>query len=247
MFAVKQRSRSILIPNAIGKLNQVQKQQAEQIIKKLVEVNRYWLIGPSSEVHNYSYEFELLSSPKVVTYDVNNPTTARWAVRQGICYYSLLNYAALHPEDVSITDFVEKDSIIQLTVSLIKPVKMHCGNGIEKTYFGSFSRPMQGGTIWIDPNRMVPLKANVGTVREQYGDYMLVEENLWVPLNIKVDADYMHFDFKFNFFKPGLWLFDTSEYRIDKTEYKEASEHPKTASIRNVKINGILSKDLSDN
>jgi len=223
-----------------GSVSANKQQQTEQIIKKLVEVNRYWLIGPSPEVHNYSYKFKLVTSPEPVTYDVKNPSTTSQSIRQGIGYYSLLNYVALHPENIKITDFAEKDSTIQLTVSIAQEVIMSCGNGIEKEkgFRGSFSVPMMKGTIWIDPNRMVPLKADIGNVNEEYGDYVSAEPNHWVPRNIKIDNNIMHFDLRFNFFKPGLWLFDTSEYRIDETEHSKAKEYHGAASISNVKING---------
>jgi hypothetical protein len=223
--------------NAINNITQAQEQQAHQILERLLASNKYWLAGPSPEVHGFSYAFKLRTSPRPIAYDVNNPAQAKSSIRQGITYFSLLQEIALEPNNISIVGLEDENSIAKLTLQLTKPVKMHVGNGIEKHWFGSFSRPMQKGTIWIDQNRNVPLKAEIGTEKEQYLNYLSAGQNQYVPLRITVDEDMMHFDFAFKFYMPGLWLFDTSQYRTDKDEYYEAAKYSHVAIITNVRVN----------
>jgi hypothetical protein len=219
------------------------KTDGRQIIKKLVEVNKYWLIGPNPDVHNYSYEFKTQSASQPKTFTVDNPLQAKQAVRQSITYYSLLNEIAQHPENIKSATLETKDSLIELTVSLTKSVKTECGNRIEAgKSFGYFSNSMAGGTIWIDPNRMVPLKATIGNIEETYDGYVSAGQNHWVPQDIKIDGTLNCFDFRFKFYKPGLWLFDRSDYTIKKIESREGSEHPNIVSVSNVKINGTAAQ-----
>ncbi len=216
--------------------------KGEQIIKKMAEVNRYWLIGPAAEVKSYSYDFALYQD-EPHTYKVTEPLSAGRTIRQGITYDSILHKLATEPSAAKYTAIEEDDGTIKLDFGLTDS-RVSIGNGIEKGWRGYFSRKIDKGTFWIDAEKMIPVRADCNNLYEYFSDYAAADETHYVPLKIKIDDDDMHFDWTFKLHKPGLWLFDHSDYRLDE-EGSEPKKYEFAASISNVRINGKLSDQSS--
>ena len=218
--------------------------RGEEIIKRMAEVSRYWLIGPPAEVKNYSYEFALYHG-ETKTFKVSEPSSADRALQQGITYDSLLHKLAKEPFAATYTSIEEVNGIIKTDFKLKESIQIHVGNGLRERWYGSFDQRVEGGTFWIDAKKMFPVRAKCNEVYEYFSDYAAVDETHYVPLRVKIDENniqmhmHLNFDWTFKLHKPGLWLFDESHYSIDENKSVVA------ASISNVRVNGELSDQSS--
>ncbi len=208
--------------------------RCEEIVKRMAEVNRYWLIGPPAEVKRYSYEFALYQG-ELKTFKVTDPLSAQNTIRQGITYDSIVQQLAKKPSATNYTVIEESDGSIRIDFILKEPVQIRVGNGIKGSWYGYFNRQVEEGTLWIDAAKMVPVSMKCNEVYEYFSDYTAFDKTHYVPLRVKVDSSDMHFDWNFKLHKPGLWLFDVSHYLLDGNSSVVA------ASISNVRINEDLS------
>ncbi len=206
--------------------------QGEAILKSMGEVNQYWLKGPAEEVKNYSYEFKLGDGdPK--GFSITDPRKSSMSFRQGISYYSVLHKLASDPSAANINVIEESDKIIRLDFALKNSMKCGTGNGLSGSWIGYFNRGIDTGSIWLDKEKMVPVKVVAGIVEEEFSDYVKVDQSHYVPLAMKIDKEEIHFSWKFAFYEPGLWLFDMSHYQYGD------GENRLVASISNVRINNM--------
>lgn len=206
-------------------------ERGEEILRKMVEVNQYWLFGPTSDVKNYSYEFLLVdNAPRTI--EVSKPANTSSSFRQGISYYTVLHKLASEPASAVITAIQEDGRTIRLDFSLKDSMKIACGNGISGTWRGYFSSRVDMGSLWLDAEKMVPIKTVSGQVEEYFSNYVTLEQFHYVPLVIRIDQGDMHFIWKFNLYEPGLWLFDMADYQL-----REEGVKLPVASVENVKIN----------
>ena len=210
--------------------------RGEEIVKRMAEVNRYWLIGPPVEVKNYSYDFALYQG-ETKTFKVSEPSSADRAIRQGITYDSLLHKLAKEPFAATYTSIEEVNGIIRTDFKLKESIQIRMGNGLRGRWYGSFNQPVEGGTFWIDAKKMFPVRTKCNEAYEYFSDYAAVDETHYVPLRVKIDENdmpmpmHLHFDWTFKLHKPGLWLFDESHYFLDGHKPVVA------ASISNVRVN----------
>jgi beta-lactamase regulating signal transducer with metallopeptidase domain/outer membrane lipoprotein-sorting protein len=229
-------------PEKTGGQTRDEQSRGEEIVKRMAEVNRYWLIGPPVAVKNYSYDFALYQD-EPHTYKVTEPSSADRAIRQGITYDSLLHKLAKEPFAATYTSIEEVNGIIRADFKLKESIQISMGNGLRGSWYGSFNQPVEGGTFWIDAKKMLPVRAKCNEVYEYFSDYAAVDETHYVPLRVKIDKNdmpmRMHFNWTFKLHKPGLWLFDESHYSIDENKSVVA------ASISNVRVNGELSDQSS--
>ncbi|MHC4561110.1 MAG: hypothetical protein ACYS80_27850, partial [Planctomycetota bacterium] len=206
-------------------------ERGEEILRKMAEVNKYWLLGPTSDVKNYSYEFLLVDKvPRTI--EVRKPAKTGSSFRQGISYYTVLHKLASEPASAVITAIQEDGKTIRLDFTLKDSMKIACGNGISGTWRGYFSSRVEMGSLWLDREIMVPIKTRSGQVEEYFSNYVTLEQSHYVPLVIRIDQGRMHFNWKFNLYKPGLWLFDMADYQLGE----EGIKLP-VASVENIKIN----------
>jgi bla regulator protein BlaR1 len=229
---------AVLLPMAkgvkAGGQTMDEQSRGEEIIKRMAEVNHYWLISPPSQTKNYSYEFALYHG-ETKTFKVPEPSSADRAIRQGITYDSLLHKLAKEPFAATYTSIEEVNGIIRTDFKLKESIQIHVGNGLRGRWYGSFDQRVEGGTFWIDAKKMFPVRAKCDEVYEYFSDYAAVDETHYVPLRVKIDENdmHMHFDWTFKLHKPGLWLFDQSRY-----VYSEKGQEPIiAASISNVRVN----------
>ncbi|MCK4887859.1 MAG: M56 family metallopeptidase [Planctomycetes bacterium] len=220
--------------------------KGQDLLKKMAEVNRYWLIGPGSDIQQYSYDFNLYldvrrdESPKKYSYDISNPSKASQTIKQGVYYYSALHKLAKEPEAACVTKIEKHGSMLKIDYSFYEPIKCGVGNGISKIYLGSFTRRIKYGSLWIDSEKNIPIRIkswdepddkSANYCEESFSDYVSVGGSDYVPLKVEINSGEMHFDFRFRVSEPGLWLFDRSSYKLNRWQL------PLVASLSNIKIN----------
>jgi len=114
----------------------------QRILKRMAEVNRYWLIGPASKVRNYSYNFNLYDrnskQPEPKTIKVKRPTKVNSKWRQGITYDSVLHKLISTPSAAIIRKIQRNEQTIQLDFIFKDYKRSTCGNGISHTWVGYF-------------------------------------------------------------------------------------------------------------
>ncbi len=100
--------------------------RGQDLCKRFIEANRYWLLTPPETVSNYSYVFHLLGgwgATEPVFIKVENPAAATRSRRQGVLWYSLLQNIARDPASVRFRSFTETNGqiIVQLESGTLVP------------------------------------------------------------------------------------------------------------------------------
>ena len=186
--------------------------RGQEMLRQMIEVNRYWLVSPPDSVVAYSYVFHL-NDRDPMTVRVTDPRRASHAQRQGITWYSILQTIARKPAQAIVREMTETNGVVALSLRVEPGVRGHCGNGIEGTWTGYFNLGGDFAEVVIDLKTMTPLRSVLGKITETYDDFVVVDDRHLVPLKVTVEKeDSMRFDWKFRLYKPGLWLLDYSEY-----------------------------------
>lgn len=180
--------------------------RSQEIIRRFVEVNRYWLIGPGSGVQNFSYVLNRMSGTQ--QFEVTDPAHAPLPRRQGVTYSTLVHQLAYEPQSATVTKVVEEKGKLRLALKFEAALKFAIGNGVEDSWNGYHSFGGSDGYLVLDTERWVPLEAHVGPLTETFGEYARVDEQHYVPLAIREQLDDTRYDWRFRLYKPGLWLFD---------------------------------------
>lgn len=186
----------------------------EVLLRRMAAANAYWLTAPPDSVRNYSYTHGRGSDTR--HFEVENPRTVPADVRWGITYRTGLHALARDPESAVIVDVAEDGGNVRIDFRFDKQVGGACGNGLAGSWYGYCNLGVTTGSLWIDPERAVPLELRCGILTERFEQYVKVDEGHYVPLNIKVDKandeEGMHFDWLFRVYEPGLWLLDAARY-----------------------------------
>ena len=192
--------------------------RGQAIIRRFVEVNRYWLIGPPAAVRQFSYTLNRLGAKE--EFAVPDPMKAPRARRTGVTYYTMLHHLAAKPESATVRSITEEGGRIRLTLAFDPPMAVECGNGVENSWSGYFSFLGDAGYLVLDANRFVPVEAGIqwrdnvamGKVTETFAEFAQVDAGHSVPLAITIQDDETRFDWRFRLYEPGLWLFDEGRY-----------------------------------
>jgi hypothetical protein len=212
------------------------------ILNRVLAANRCWLAGPPQTIANYRYSFHTLREQANIV--VTNPASAPFSKQRGIDFEGLLPFLSTHPMSARIESVNHENGKTELNIDFnSSPFHAWYGNGIPDTraYYGDFSGPVSSAQLVINDFRNVPLSAVLRgekgrvTATETYSDYTDVAAGQSVPLTITVRSgskgDPLEFDWKFNVYQGGLWLFDQSQ-----EQYQSRSE--KVAWVDQVFING---------
>lgn len=212
------------------------------ILNRVIESNRCWLSGPPQAIANYSYTFHTLRNQANVV--MANPANTAFPRRGGIDFEGLLQFLSTHPMAVRVESVSDESGKTELTIRLgSSPFEAWYGNGIPgtKAYYGDFSGQVLTANLIIDNFRNVPLEAVLRgpkggvTATETFSDYTEAAPGQYVPLTVSVRngsrGDPLEFDWKFNVYEGGLWLFDQSE-----EQYR--GESKKVAWVDQVFVNG---------
>jgi hypothetical protein len=198
--------------------------RGQEIIRRFVEVNRYWLIGPPSGVQNFSYVLNRLGGRQ--EFEITNPRETPRARLQGVTYSTLLHQLARKPQSATVTEIVEEKGKLRLALKLEPELRGAIGNGVENSWNGYHTFAGSDGYVVLDTERWVPLEAHVGRLTETFGEYARVDETHYVPLAIREQVSETQYDWRFRLYEPGLWLFDDA-----------ISEGRRLAWVEQVKIN----------
>ena len=182
--------------------------RGEEILRKMAEVNRYWLVGPPDTVTDYTYDFKL-GDDAARTFSIGgaNPDPSG---RQGVTYSTTIHMLALHPEKAQVGEIETGEGIIRLRFDLAESSRIACGTGVDGSWHGYFSSAAQGGLLTLDAQKMVPLKLESPGMQESFSDYVDASDGQLVPLTVKVAKSGMAFHWTFRLYDPGLWLMDRS-------------------------------------
>ena len=201
-----------------------------EILEKMAQANRCWLVAPPPEVKSYGYDFHLAGKePK--TCRIVDPAKENTWLRQGISYYSVVHYLAARPEQAVFRLVDVGDDEITLVYDLKESVRASAGNGLVGTWSGFFSTGVGQGKLVLDAKTLVPREHRSAEFSETFSQYVEIRPGQYAPLRIRVDKG-TTFDWTFCVYAPGLWLFDAS--RTDREELEDGI----VARVDNVKVNG---------
>ncbi|HEY5914098.1 MAG TPA: hypothetical protein VJA21_26215 [Verrucomicrobiae bacterium] len=179
-----------------------------EIIRRFVEVNRYWLAGPSAEIQNFAYTLNRLSGSQ--HFEVTEPASTSRAKLHGVTYWAMLQQLAQSPKSATVRGIDEEQGRIRLVLSFNPAIRGACGNGVEGSWNGYHTLGGDEGFVVIDTQRWVPLEAQVGRLHETFGEFALIADGHYAPLKIKIQIGDTTYDWRFRIYEPGLWLFDDS-------------------------------------
>jgi serine/threonine protein kinase len=95
--------------------------RGQKILKRFVEVNRYWLLAPPDAVTNYDYDFHYWDwdnrQYSQIAIRVTAPANTPRSKRQGVVYSSLVQFIACNPDRVQIRSVTETNGKIVLEVA----------------------------------------------------------------------------------------------------------------------------------
>ena len=158
--------------------------EGKQILAKVIEANRCWLLAPPDSVTNYSYVFHLdwAKAPGGVMTTpvrVNSQQKATANERQAITYSSVLQQLARHPELVQVQKITKDGGKLRLELKFsyapgakrfgvangqkypLPPLLIECGNGLGhglgQGYRGYFSNGGTNAEVMLDAEKLVPL------------------------------------------------------------------------------------------
>ncbi|MBN1911030.1 MAG: PEGA domain-containing protein [Pirellulales bacterium] len=148
--------------------------EGRQILKRMIEVNRYWLLEPPKTVKSYAFLY-LLGNDQPKTYKVPDAAKARSALRQGTTYYSPLHVLAEDPDSVTFTLIQRENETIRLDYVLEEPIDSAYGNGLEGHWIGYFQRNVGRGTLILDAKRFTLQIHRMQGVEERFSDFVLLD------------------------------------------------------------------------
>src|ERR1039458_6724153 len=218
--------------------------RGQEIIRRFVEVNRYWLIGPPAAVRQFSYTLNRLRAKE----ELAEPDTMRAprARRTGVTYYTLLHHLAAKPESATVRSITEEGGRIRLMLAFDPAVDGECGNGVEKGYYGYFGVGGDTGYLVLDAERFVPLEAGIGKLTETFAEFVQVDAGHSVPLAITIQDDKMRFDWRFRLYEPGLWLFDDSLYGDRRVAWVEQVKVNEQTPVLRRAVEASLARDKAE-
>ncbi|MHC4332320.1 MAG: hypothetical protein ACYSUV_01045 [Planctomycetota bacterium] len=202
----------------------------EEILRRMREVNRYWLVGPAPEVKNYAYDFVVIRE-KREKIEISDPREVFRDFRQGIAYYSVVHRVVCEGADYTITEVAEDEGTIRLDFGFEDPIKISGRNGVASGCHGCFSAFPKKASLWLDAATMVPLEVKAEEVEERFSEYASAAEGCYVPLRIEIEHKDSYFDWRFRLHEPGLWLFEEGRFA------EEGKEPAPAALVEKVRVN----------
>jgi beta-lactamase regulating signal transducer with metallopeptidase domain/thiol-disulfide isomerase/thioredoxin len=201
-------------------------EKGREILRRVRDVNRYWLARPPDEVKKYAYDFKL-QGKEVQPITIDDPVAGSIYQRRGISYYSAIDYVTANPDEVIFRGVDVGDKRIELVYALKEPVRVSAGNGVAGTWSSFFSRGVRDGTLTIDARNHTVIEHRSGELSETLSNYVEIRDGHYAPLRIQISK--YKLDWTFALYEPGLWLFDKGTTG-GKDEY--------VARVQNVSIDG---------
>jgi hypothetical protein len=183
--------------------------QGRELIRRFIEMNRYWLIGPPVTVETFAYAFSRAGETQ--RFVISDPARAPRSRLQGITYSTMLHALAAHPEGATVIGVDNEGTRLRLTLKFSPGVRGAFGNGVEGTWSGYHTVGGEEGQLLLDPVRLVPEEVRFGRLHEVFGDYVELTPGHFVPLSISLGIEERRYHWRFRVHKPGLWLFDRGQ------------------------------------
>jgi hypothetical protein len=209
--------------------------RAHEILDRMAHVNRRWFSSPKTDgtsdtgVNSFSYTFQFANGEsQEITYDdyLNAKSWYREWYPKGISYTGAARVLSTLRDRVRFRDVQIDDEEVSIYFVLDRRSTVAAGNGVAGSWSGFSQGAVKEGRIKIDAERFTPISLEYEERREEYGDYVQISPDCYVPLSVQIDGK-QHYRWQFRVWKPGLWLFDSS-----------AGETEPIAWIINVAING---------
>jgi hypothetical protein len=204
--------------------------RGEEILSRMREVNRYWLVGPAAAVKSYAYHFVVIGK-KREKIEVSDPREVFRDFRQGIGYHSLVHRVVREGGNYTITEVAEDEEMIRLDFAFEDPIKIIARHEVAFGCNGCFMVFPKKVSLWLDAATMVPVEVQAEEVQERFSEYASAAEGCYVPLRIEIEHEDSYFDWRFRLHEPGLWLFGEGRFA------EEGKEPAPAALVEKVRVN----------
>jgi hypothetical protein len=178
--------------------------RGHELLRKIGEANRFWLGEPPGSVKTWSYTFHDLdgkTTHNAIPADRDVPLEAL----HGAFYVPPLRYLTKPDQfdNILIRGIDERGGKLRLWYTFLKPINVRAPNGRGN---GGIDDVL----LVVDAKTLTP-REHAPTwkpwYRETFADFIPCAEGTYAPRSIHVEAFESNFDFGFNVYEPGLWLF----------------------------------------
>ncbi len=211
--------------------------EARDLLKKLLDANSpWWFARPPAEIASIRYDFCFASGDRRnYAFEQDQEKFDHW-VAHGLSYSSATAMLCANRNAVAFRLVEIQPNVVRLAYTTTTRWGYSVGNGVQGTWRGFQSGGVRDGILSIDPRRWVPLEHKFGDMREVFSDYVKLPSGQWAPRSVQIiEGDRPKFDWKFDLYEPGVWLFSSSR----DTRNPDA---PPIARLENVMINGAPGK-----
>jgi len=179
----------------------------ERVLASLISTNRPWLENTPPSGGSLAYTFHLIGSEARKLADIDLAKASR-TQRQGVAWTSVLHH--LSRPGAKVASLTNEGDTLRLALDFSPEVGVACGNGIQNSFRGYFSRKISHAEIVADAATLLPRSVQYETVTESYSEYVARRDGVRVPLKITVETGDMRFDWDFRVHDGGLWLLDSA-------------------------------------
>lgn len=192
--------------------------RAHEILERMAHVNRRWFTYSKTDgtsetgVDSFSYTFHFANQKsQEITYDdyLNAKSWYREWYPKGISYTGAARVLSTLRDRARFRDVQIDDKEISIYFVLDRRSTVAAGNGVAGSWSGFSQGAVKEGQIKIDAERFTPISIEYGDRREEYGDYVQISPDCYVPLSLRIDGK-QQYRWRFRVWKPGLWLFDST-------------------------------------
>jgi hypothetical protein len=189
--------------------------RGHELLRKIGEANRFWLGEPPENVKTWSYTFHDLegtTTHNVVPADREVPLEAL----HGTFYLPSLRYLTKPGQigNILIRGIDEREGKLRLWYTFFKLIRVRMPNGRGNGW-------IKDVLLVVDAKTLTPREHTPPWrpwYRETFADFVPCAEGTYAPRSIHVEAFESNFDFGFDVYEPGLWLF--SENRTPGSDGK---------------------------
>ncbi len=213
--------------------------EAFEILHRVRAANRaWWFERPPETVERIGYDFLLRGERQSFAYEKAKRPFDHW-VAHALSYSPAAAMLCAAPQRATIRMLDAGPEEIRIAYTAKEHLGYSGGNGVGGTWFKFRSGQTREGILTLDAKRMTPLEHQFnGNARETFSDYMQLPDGTWAPRRVRVSYDgNPYFDWKFDVYEPGVWLFSKS-LNVDEPEGEPI------ATVENVTINGQPARRL---
>jgi len=209
----------------------------EKIISTLKEKMSPWVKLPPDLLTSLQYNFDVNGTSKhiEVVKGKQNDSAFFW---RGISLYTGLEQILNSPDSYELSVEEKPDILILNAKKKENTSTIIAGNGISDSWIGYFSSRVNESSITMRKDNLLPTKENCGKTEIVYSDWLEVKTGHWVPqiININENNGEMVFNMRVRWLNAGLWILDSSEYKLNGTLTS-------TAHVSNIVLNDKMMEE----